>query len=129
MNIKTTILYLLLLASCAREYSRESNGQPPLPADTIYNNLITSCSIYIADNSMVRIIYAEARTKLAPGSYIIFDSVLINSESSSLYKDTFDLKNYYPMNIFYKGDYFVVRYQIRWRFLPAQFVQYDTLIY
>jgi len=67
--------------------------------------------------------------KLNPGHYLIFATIKPGSNKDSIYKGTFDLKTILPMNRFQKGDSFFVRYEIRWKIPPEDFVQADTLVY
>jgi hypothetical protein len=117
------------LLTCTKEYSFEGGlpvSQPIVPLETP-NEIITSCSIYINDESEVRWIYPEVITKYHPATYWIFDSVKMNG--SHQYDRTYDLKNYIQLSDYKIGDTFYVRYEIRWRFSPAEFVQEDTLVY
>lgn len=127
---------ILVLAGCEPEYSCENCiEKPPAdtviipPADTIYNDLVTSCSIYIARDRDVRFIYPQVRTKLHPGHYWIFDSIRMGTGTDSVYQATYDLKNYLDMSRFFKGDYFDVRYEVRYRYRPSQHYDSITLIY
>lgn len=134
--IVATLLFLTIcIIGCSKEYSRENAEIVPddsIPGDTVYNNLITTCDIFIGDNTRVRMIYPQVKTKLWPGSHKIFDSILIKAERSTRYRDTFDLKNYpnvIDMSKYFKGDSFLVRYEIRNRYSPPEWVDSVTLKY
>lgn len=121
--MKIILLILIFVYGC-REYSYEGG---PVPVDTIPNELVTRCSIYIVDEASLKWIYPQETNKLYIGTYKIFDSIEMNG--SHLYQRSFDLKSYLPMDKFKIGDSFFVRYEIRWKIPPATFVQHDTLIY
>lgn len=97
--------------------------------DTVYNDLITICNIFIPDNSKVRAIYPQVKTKLHPGHYWIFETVKMDSTKSSTYKRTYDLKDYFDMNLFFKGDTFNVQYGIRYWYGDEEMVQKHILVY
>lgn len=117
-----TALYFL---TCAREYSCENCREEV--KDTIPNELISNFSIYISDESQIKIIYPQVKTKLWPGHHWIFDS--IQMDGSNQYDRYYDLKKYLEMSKYKIGDSFFVRYEIRWKFLPPEEVQEDTLVY
>ena len=114
------------LLHCTKEYSCES-CQPVLPPRTTPNELITQCSVYIADESKVRIIYPQVKTIKWPGHYWYFDSIKMVGQN--LYERTYDLKSYLQMSDYKIGDSFFVRYEIRYKRPPTQLVQEDTLVY
>lgn len=135
-------LLIILLFGCAKEYSCEDcrdpkndsiqipPPHPPViinPRDTIYNALITSCDIYIEDESKVKAIYLAVKTKLHPGHDTLVEKITM--DGSHRYSRTYRLEKHYDMTQFFKGDYFYVFYQIRYIFNPPQEVQRDTLIY
>lgn len=60
-------------------------------------------------------------------TYKIFDSLVMTGKHQ--YDSSYDLKNYLDMGKFKIGDSFFIRYEIRWKFAPAEEVQHDTLIY
>jgi hypothetical protein len=123
-----TCILIIVLLNCAKERSCESCYESPtLPPRTIPNELISSCSIFIERENEVRWIYPEQTNKLYPQTWRIFDSIKL--DGSHQYNRTYDLKNYLPMDKFKINDTIFVRYEIRWRFLPAEFVQADTLVY
>lgn len=127
------LIILILLIGCKKEYSCEGCIEKPiidtipLPVDTTYNDLFTSCDISIADESKVRAIYPAVKTKIHPGHYRIFETIKMDGTGN--YKRTYDLKGYHDMNQFFKGDTFYVFYEIRHRFEPPERVQHDTIIY
>lgn len=119
---------------CVDEVTKDTIHIPPPhppvvinPKDTIYNDLVTSCDIYIEDESKVRAIYLAVRTKLHPGHDTLVER--ISMDGSKRYVRTYRLEKYYDMTQFFKGDSFYVFYQIRHRFDPPEAVQRDTLIY
>lgn len=121
-------LLVIVLIMCSKERSCENCYEKPIiPPRTIPNELISSCSIFIERENEVKKIYVEERNKLHPNTYVIFDSILM--DGSHDYSGTYDLKNYIDLSKYSINDTFIVRYDIRWRFLPAQFVQEDTLVY
>ena len=114
---------------CAKEHSCENCRELP-PPDTIRttpNELITSCSIYIADEDGLKWIYPEQTNKLYPQTWKIFDSIKIDIPQE--YNRTYDLKNYLPMDKFVIGDTIFIRYEIRWIFKPTEWFGLDTLVY
>ena len=119
---------------CSKEKSCQGPDCLQWPAsptpDTIRttpNDLITSCDIFIEMENEVRKIYVEQRNKLHSRTYIIFDSILM--DGSKRYIRSYDLKNYIDLSKYVLNDTFFVRYEIRWRFSPAEFVHEDTLVY
>lgn len=115
-------LLLFFLYGCAREYSCEGCRESrPL------NDLVTFYNIPISSTSVVKIIYPSVKNKLHPGHYEFFDSIKV-VRLDTIYAGSYDLKNYFPMDKFSKGDTFFVFYELRGRAF-AQQVQYDTLIY
>lgn len=86
--------------------------------------------VAFGDESKIKAVYQEVRTKLWPGHYYIYDSILLTG--SHLYNRMYDMKNYSPkinLNDYAIGDTFYFRTQIRWRFEPAEWINQDTLIY
>ena len=114
---------VIIFITCAKEYSRKGT----IPIRTIPNELITTCDIFIEKENEIRWIYPEATTKYHPATYWIFDSIKMNGTHQ--YNRTYDLTNYLDMNDYSIGDTFIVRYELRWKFKPAEFVQEDTLVY
>lgn len=123
--MKIVLFIILILGSCKRELSCEGCQEKPV-ADTMYNSIVTSYDIYLPEPGAVRAIYPQVRTKLRPGQFDIIETIRV--DTSRHYKGEIDLANYYDMSYFYKGDTIVARYAIRYRYLPEEFVQYDTLI-
>lgn len=124
----------MIVINCSKEKSCQGPDCLEWPVtstpDTIRttpNELITSCDISIQDESEVRKIYVEERNKKYPNTYKIFDSILM--DGSHRYIRSYDLKNYLDLSKYVINDSFFVRYEIRWRFPPAEFVQDDTLVY
>lgn len=113
-------LILLFCFGCAREYSCEDCRE--------FNELITSYEIQITPTSVAKFIYPACKTKINPGHYSIFDSVKVTT-LDTVYKGSYDLKKYFPMDRFSKGDTFFVFYEIRGRNAFTEQVQHDTLIY
>jgi hypothetical protein len=133
-NTMKILLLLLLFIGCKKEYSCEGTdciGWPPsidtIPVRTTPNELITSCSITIEDEKEVKWIYPEVTHKLHPGTWWIFDS--IRMDGSKIYERSYDLKKYLPMSKFSLGDSLFIRYEIRYKFKPVEWVQLDTLLY
>lgn len=130
MKIQPILICIIVVIAmnCAKETSCEGCYHPsnPLP-DTTLNELITKCDISIEDESLVRKIYPQVKTKKWIGSYWIFDSILM--DGSKRYIRTYDLKNYLPMNEYKKGDTFIVNYGIRWIGRMSEYVDDDTLVY
>lgn len=134
--MKIFLLFLILfLSDCKKEYSCEQcDGNtidtipqfPPPTIDTIYNDLITSCDIYIEDESKVKAIYLAVKTKLHPGHDTLVEKITM--DGSKRYARSYRLEKHYDMTQFFKGDSFYVFYQIRYRFDPPKEVQRDTLI-
>ena len=123
-----------MVLNCAKERSCENCRElPTLPPDTIRtipNPLIINVDVAFGDESKIKAVYQEVRTKLWPGHYYIYDSILLTG--SHLYNRMYDMKNYSPkinLNDYAIGDTFYFRTQIRWRFEPAEWINQDTLIY
>lgn len=114
---------------CARERSCEGCREtlPPIPPRTIPNELIVRCSTFIPDESKVRKIYVEVKTKSWPGHYKIIDSLLMTGKRK--YDSSFNLKNYLNMNDYNIGDTFLFRGEVRWKFTQPTFFGDKTLIY
>ena len=127
--VKSVPMFLLgtfLLISCKKEYScEECKPATDVVVRTIPNELKTSCSIYIEDETQAKWIYPQETNKLYPQTYKIFDSIRL--DGSHQYNRTYNLKNYLPLNKYSIGDTFFVRYGIRWRFKPEEYV-YDTIL-
>lgn len=124
MKIPLLLLVLTLNAiGCAKEYSCEGcyDGRP-------FNDLITSYNIQITSTSVAKIIYPAVKHKLHPGHYSFFDSIKVVT-LDTIYKGSYDLKKYCPMDKFARGDTFYVFYEIRGRAAFTEQVQHDTLIY
>ncbi len=121
--MKTLLMFLLLLSSCAKETSCEGCYIPR----SIPNPLIINIDIAFGDESKVRKVYQEVKTKKWPGHYHIYDSILLTG--SHLYNRMYDMKNYLNLSDYKIGDTFYLRTEIRWRFEPATFVNEDTLVY
>lgn len=137
------LLPLIILMACKKEYSCENcigkpdkdtlqipPPHPPVvinPKDTIYNDLIAHCSIYVADESKVRAIYPQMMTKENPGHYQIITTIKMNGRHQ--YDTTFNLKNYLPMEKFFKGDTIYYRNELRMRFDTSQYFQDTFLVY
>lgn len=124
-------LLIILLFGCAKEKSCEGCREPKIDTiqqpDTIYNDLIARCSIYIPDESKVRAIYPQMMTKEHPGHFYIFAT--IKMDGRHIYDTTFDLKKHLPMEKFYKGDTVIYRNEIRMKIGTPEYVQEDTLVY
>ena len=124
---KMKLLLLFFLAfSCKPERSCEGCYIPP-PPRTTPNPLIINVDIAFADESKIKKVYQEVRTKKWPGHHYIYDSILLTG--SHLYNRMYDMKDYLNLNGYDIGDTFYFRTQIRWRFEPETFVNQDTLIY
>lgn len=117
---------ILLVFYCKPERSCESCYEKP-PPRTVPNELLARCSVFIPDESKVRKIYVEVRTKLWPGHYKIFDS--LEMDGRHLYDSGYDLKNYLDMSDYQIGDSFFYRSEVRWKFQAATYEDIDTLIY
>jgi hypothetical protein len=119
------------LLQCTKEYSCEGcYEQPTLPPDTIRttpNPLIINVDVSLADESKIRKVYQEVKTKKWPGHYWLYDSITLTG--SHLYNRMYDMKNYLDLNDYKIGDTFYFRTQIRYRFEPAEWINQDTLIY
>jgi hypothetical protein len=121
-------LLVIILIKCAKEYSCENCYEKTIiPSRTIPNELITSCSIFIENESDLKWIYPEVITKYHPATWWIFDS--IRMDKSHQYNRTYDLKKYLQMDKFTIGDTFFVRYEIRWRFKNEDYVCDTVLVY
>lgn len=133
---------VILFIQCAKEFSCEDClGWPIVPPTdstdtpdttrTTPNDLITSCSIFINDEKEVRYIYPEVTHKLHPGTWWIYDSIIM--DGSKQYDRTYDLKPYlekkYGLDKFKINDTFFVRYEIRYKYKEVEQVDLDTLIY
>lgn len=133
MKILLLFISLFIITKCEKELSCEgcigTIDTTPVITDTVYNDLITTCDIFIPDNSKVRAIYPQVKTKLNPGHHTIFDTIKMDSTQSSTYKRTYNLKDYFDMNLFFKGDTFKVQYGIRYWYGDEEMVQKQTLIY
>lgn len=116
-------LFSIVVIVCTKEKSCEGCYEKPIRITP--NDLLTRCSIYINDESLVRKIYVQETNKYYPNTYKIFDSILMTGEK--LYKREFDLKNYLDIGRFKIGDSFFVRYGIRYRFEPEAYV-FDTIL-
>jgi len=131
-SVPMFLLGTLLLISCKKEYSCEECKPTN---DTTFNDgirttpneLVTKCYIYIEDESQVKWIYPQETNKLYYQTYKIFDSIRL--DGSHQYNRTYNLKDYLPLNKYSIGDTFFVRYEIRMRYQPTEWVQIDTLIY
>lgn len=123
-------LYLLImfvfLVTCTKERSCESCYEKP-PPRTVPNELLARCSVFIPDESKVRKIYVEVRTKLWPGHYRIFDS--LEMDGRHLYDTIFSIENYFDMSDYQIGDIFFFRGEVRWKFSQASFFGDTVLIY
>lgn len=118
------LLIVVFLTSCAKERSCE--GCRPITTRP-FNDLITSFSLYIPDESKVRKIYSQVKTSQWPGHYKIIDSIQL--DGSKHYSKTYDLKDYLDMTPYKLRDTFFFRCEIRWRFSTPEYVNQDTLIY
>lgn len=120
ITILTLVVIILISYVCTREFSKE--GREP-------NNLITTYSIHLTDQNVVKKIYLAANTKLHLGHWQILDSIKVFMQKDSVYAGSFDLKKYFPMERFIVGDVFYIMYEVR--SLPANVEQInlDTLIY
>lgn len=117
------------MVMCSKERSCEVCREtlPPIPPRTIPNELMARCSTFIPDESKVRKIYVEVKTKLWPGHYKIIDSLLMIGKHQ--YDSTFNLKKYLNMNDYNIGDTFLFRGEVRWKFTQPSFFGDKTLIY
>lgn len=109
------LAFLLIIFSCAKEYSCEGERCgyykdtfliPPLgpidrwpprdttSTDTSYNDLIAYYDYYIVDNSKVRKMYFNVQTKYIPGHYQIIDTIPTGQTPDSYYTGSFDIKSY-----------------------------------
>jgi len=114
---------------CSKERSCESCRELPTP-DTIRttpNPLVINVDISLADESKIRKIYQEVKTKKWPGHYWMYDSIELTG--SHLYNRMYDMKNYLPLNDYKIGDTFYFRTQIRWRFEAPEWLNEDTIVY
>lgn len=122
---------VIILIHCSKERSCEGCRElPPLPTDTlrtIPNPLVINVDIAFGDESKIKKVYQEVKTKKWPGHYYIYDSILLTG--SHLYNRFYDMKNYLPLNEYKIGDTFYFRTQIRWKIPPSTFQNMDTLIY
>lgn len=122
-------LTVIIIINCAKERSCE-RCQPdllPTPPRTTPNELITRCSVYVADENKARIIYVETTTKYQPQTYKIFDSLVMDGRK--LYDTTFRIENYFDMTRFIIGDSFNYRTEVRNKFSQADYFNDSTLIY
>lgn len=123
-------LYLLImfvfLVTCTKEKSCESCYEKP-PPRTIPNELLARCSVFIPDESKVRKIYVEVKTKLWPGHHLIFDSLEIDGRH--LYDSTFYIPNYFDMSDYQIGDSFFYRSEVRMKYGEVKFLNDTILIY
>ena len=125
-------LTVIIIINCAKERSCESCLPPPIPDTmrTTPNPLIINIDVAFSDESKVRKVYQEVKTKKWPGHYYIYDSILLTG--SNLYNRMYDMKNYpniIKLNEYKINDTFYFRTEIRWRFEPVTFLNLDTLIY
>lgn len=123
-------LYLLImfvfLVTCTKERSCENCYENP-PPRTIPNELLARCSVFIPDESKVRKIYVEVKTKLWPGHYRIFDS--LEMDGRHLYDSTFRIENYFDMSDYQIGDSFFYRSEVRMKYEQAKFINDTILVY
>lgn len=119
-------LELVILVTCTKEKSCENCYEKP-PPRTVPNELLARCSVFIPDESLVRKIYVEVKTKLWPGHYKIFDS--LEMDGRHLYDSTFRIEKYFGMSDYSIGDSFFYRSEVRWKFQAATYEDIDTLIY
>lgn len=121
------LIILILFTSC-REYSCEG-CYTATPLDTIYNDLKSNYKIEVKKNTRASYIYPQVETKFHPGHYWIFDRISIDTKIDSIYSGVYNLKNYLPMDSFYKGDKFIIRYELRTIGISNQYFNIDTLLY
>lgn len=127
------MILVITLFSCTKEYSCEDCREVVVDSiivDTPPSNMISYYDIFIDKNSDVRRIYVEYTSKYHPRTYLIFDSIPLETTISSRYIGRYDLMDWLPVNeVYNRGDTFLFRYEVRWRFKPATYPQEDILIY
>lgn len=129
MKILLISILIVFVVMCGKEKSCENciEKPAPIPPRTIPNELLARCSVYIEDESKVRMIYAEATSKDHPQTYRIFDSLIMDGRK--LYDTVFRIEKYFDMSKFVIWDSFIYRTEVRMKFEREKYFNYTTLIY
>lgn len=134
-------IVVVILLRCAKERSCEGIDCKErdtlviidtIPPDTIISNMVAHYSVYISDNSKVKVIYPQYNSKYHPDTYRIMSDlkILMDTTKSSTYSGSINLRDYLPSNhVYVKGDSFLFRMQVRFNNADLFYEDSTILIY